>query len=64
MVKKNNMYFLRESGKFSESVVLLRRNIPQETEEKLLLRRKIFLSMSLMTKLTLAPTLNDPHDDA
>ena len=46
------------------SVVLLRRNIPPETLEKLLLRRKIFFAMSLMTELTLALTINDPHDDA
>ena len=51
------MYFLRESCRFSESVVLLRQNIPQETQEELLLRRKIFLSMFLMTKLTLALTV-------
>src|SRR6218665_2268985 len=35
-----------------------------ETLEKLLLRWKIFLAISLMTKLTLALTLTDPHDDA
>jgi len=33
------------------SLVLLRRNIPPETGEKLFLRRKIFLAISVMTKL-------------
>jgi len=44
-------------------VVLLRQKILPETQEKLLLRRKIFYAMSLMTKLTLALTLNDTNDD-
>ena len=34
-----------------------------ETQEKLLLRWKIFFAMYVVTKLTLALTLNDPHDD-
>ena len=34
-----------------------------EKHEQLLLRRKIFLAMSLMTKLTLLLTLNDPNDN-
>ena|SRR6218665_2239676 len=34
-----------------------------ETQEELLLRRKIFFAMYVMTKITLALTLNDPHDE-
>ena len=48
---------------FMVRVVLLRRKIPPETQEKLLLRRKIFCAMSLMTELTLALTLSDPQND-
>src|SRR6218665_3658892 len=42
-------------------VVLLGRKIPPETQQKLLLQRKIFiyLAMSLMTKITLVLTIND-----
>jgi len=32
--------------------------------KKLLLQRKIFVGMPLITKVILALTLNDPHDDA
>jgi len=57
-------FFAAEDLAFPKSVALLRRNIQPETQEKLLLRRKIFFAMSLMTKLTLAQTLNDLNDDA
>src|SRR6218665_1259699 len=43
-----------------KSVVFLRRNIPPETQEKVLLRRKIIFRC-LTNKLTLILTLNGPH---
>src|SRR6218665_1618323 len=46
------------------SLVLLRRNIPPETQQKLLLRWKIFFSMSLVTKLTLTLTVNDENNES
>ena len=57
VIKGRNQYFVF-------SVELLWWNIPPEMQEKLLLRQTIFFAMSLIIKLTLALTLNDPHDDA
>ena len=49
---------------YCQSLVLLRWNIPRETQEKILLRWKIFVALCLMTKLILTLSLNDSHDDA